>query len=70
MTEGETETRQSPRGRGMFGFLWEHKVWWLFPLVVLLFLIGIIYVLGHMSAADPETYPTSRLNNNPYFHVC
>jgi hypothetical protein len=70
MTEGETEKRQSARSRGMFGFLWEHKVWWLFPLVVLLFLIGIIYVLGHMSAADPEMYPTTHLNNNPYFHVC
>jgi hypothetical protein len=45
-------------------------VWWLLPLVVLLFLIGIIYVLGHMSAADPEMYPTTHLNNNPYFHVC
>lgn len=49
---------------GMFGYFWQRKVWWILPLGVLLLLLVLIYVLGHLSAADPEMYPTTMLNNS------
>lgn len=49
---------------GMFGFLRQNKIWWLLPLAVLLLLLGIICVLGHLSSADTEMYPTTQLRQN------
>jgi hypothetical protein len=53
MNESGDEARQTRSARG-------HKMWWLLPLLVLFVLIGLIYVLGHMSSADSEMYPTTR----------
>jgi hypothetical protein len=55
---------------GLFQRLWRQKSWWLLPLVVLLLLIGAFYVLGHLSAADPETYPTTLINVTSSLHLC
>ncbi len=46
-------------GEGFFRAAWKYKLWWLPALVVLLTLIGIVYVLGHLSSTDSEMYPTS-----------
>ena len=35
--------------------------WWVLALVVLVVLVGIIYLLSHLSAADSEMYPTTML---------
>lgn len=59
MTDSQKETEQATETAGVFGHLWRNKIWWLLPLAVLLLLIAMIYVLGHLSAADPETYPTT-----------
>ncbi|HMD42790.1 MAG TPA: hypothetical protein VKH45_06945 [Candidatus Acidoferrum sp.] len=53
--------QQSKVGDAFGGILWRHKSWWLPALVVLLVLVGIVYVLGHLSSADSEMYPTSWL---------
>lgn len=37
-------------------FLWERKLWWLIPTVVILLLIGIILVLTQGSAIAPFIY--------------
>ena len=50
-------------------FLWQRKLWWLLPLVVLLLLLGILYVLGHLSSADPEMYPTTQQENSAVIRV-
>jgi hypothetical protein len=56
----EPQKQAQPAGAGgIWGVLWQRKVWWLWPLIVLLLLIAVIYVLAHLSAADPETYPTT-----------
>lgn len=54
--------QRSDETGGLFGFLRQRKSWWLLPLAVLCLLLGILYLLGHMSSADPETYPTTRGN--------
>lgn len=70
MTEVEKRTQQSAPTGGIFGILWRYKSWWLLPLAVLLLLIGILYLLTHMSAADPEMYPTTLLSRTSLFHAC
>jgi hypothetical protein len=59
------ETLQTNQTSGAFAFLWQRKTWWLLPLAVLAFLLVIIYVLVHLSAADSEMYPTTRLLFGP-----
>jgi hypothetical protein len=44
---------------GPIALLWRTKAWWLMPLVILALLLIGIYVLVHLSVADPETYPTT-----------
>jgi Family of unknown function (DUF5989) len=62
---------QHPQATGSaFSFLWQRKLWWLLPLAVLLLLVGILYVLGRMSAADPEMYPTTRQNDSITIRSC
>jgi hypothetical protein len=40
----------------LFGFLWERKLWWLSPVVLVLLLFGILIVLGQSSAIAPFIY--------------
>lgn len=54
MTDSHNETQVPPVSRG-------RKLWWLLPLGVLVLLMGMIYMLVHMSSADPEMYPTTQL---------
>jgi hypothetical protein len=54
----------------MFRILWQHRSWWLLPMVVLFLLIGVFYVLGHLAAADPEMYPTTFLSRLSYLRAC
>jgi len=63
MNESGNEARQASAGRG-------RKMWWLLPLLVLFLLIGIIYVLGHMSSADSEMYPTTRCVSATRARLC
>jgi len=56
--------------RGIIAFLWQRKSWWLLPLAVLLCLLGTIYLLVHLSASDPETYPTSSRDCSHYSRLC
>lgn len=59
MSKTDSELQQT-QGNGMFAFLWQRKIWWLLPLVMLMVLLVIIYVLIHLSAADSEMYPTTQ----------
>ncbi|MGB7844201.1 MAG: DUF5989 family protein [Candidatus Acidiferrum sp.] len=70
MSERGEEALQSLAVGGAPGFVWQRRLWWLLPLAVLMGLVGIIYVLGHMSSADPEMYPTTLKNNTSYSRVC
>jgi Family of unknown function (DUF5989) len=70
MSELEKKTQPAPATGGILSFLWQHKAWWILPLAVLLLLVGILYALGHMSAADPEMYPTTQLNSPSNFRAC
>ncbi len=41
----------------VFAFLWQRKLWWLLPLVLLLLVIGILFALAQMSSVAPWMYP-------------
>jgi hypothetical protein len=41
----------------VFTFLWQRKLWWLIPLAVLLFLIGILFAVAQVSSVAPWMYP-------------
>jgi len=65
--KGPEKRGQTPgRTSGVFAFLWERKIWWLWPLAVLVALIAIIYALAHLSAADSEMYPTTTRQGPAY----
>ena len=40
----------------LFQFLWERKLWWLFPMVFILLAFGILLVMTQGSAVAPFIY--------------
>tara|TARA_B100001029_G_C15044625_1_gene446191 strand:- start:1710 stop:1889 length:180 start_codon:yes stop_codon:yes gene_type:complete len=40
----------------LFKFLWKRKLWWLFPLVFLVVLIGLIIAFGTATGIGPFIY--------------
>lgn len=63
MTDLQKDTQTVPRAR-------TRRTWWLLPLLVLFVLVGIIYVLVHMSSADSEMYPTTQLRSTAAVRLC
>lgn len=39
-----------------FGFLWRQKLWWMMPMFAVIFLFGLLLVLGQSSALAPFIY--------------
>jgi hypothetical protein len=39
-----------------FGFLWRQKLWWMMPMFLVIFVFGILLVLGQNSAIAPFIY--------------
>ena len=42
--------------RELLAFLWERKLWWLAPMVVILILFGLFLVFAQSSAIAPFIY--------------
>lgn len=42
--------------RNLFHFLVEYKMWWMIPMVVMLFLLFIIIILGQSTPLGPLIY--------------
>ncbi len=40
----------------LFGFLWERKLWWLIPMVVVLVAFGLLLVFAQASGIAPFIY--------------
>lgn len=40
----------------LLGFLWEQKLWWMVPMVVVLVLVGALLVFAQGSALAPFVY--------------
>jgi uncharacterized membrane protein len=70
MGGGIKAAQQSEEANGFVGVVWRHKGWWLPAVVVLLVLVGIVYVMGHLSSADSEMYPTSSFQTSTYLRLC
>jgi hypothetical protein len=43
--------------RDLLRFLWREKIWWLIPLMVLLFLFALVITLGVTTGLGPFVYP-------------
>ena len=69
MSDRISEIQPGATGGGILSVAWKHKLWWLPALVVLLALIGIVYVLGHLSSTDSEMYPTSSRSEGVNFYL-
>jgi len=41
----------------VFSFLWQRKLWWLVPLAILIFLIGVLFAIAQASSVAPWMYP-------------
>ncbi len=39
-----------------FGFLWRQKLWWMIPMFGVIFIFGLLLVLGQSSAIAPFIY--------------
>lgn len=39
-----------------FGFLWRQKLWWMIPMFGVIFVFGLLLVLGQNSALAPFIY--------------
>ena len=37
-------------------FLWQRKLWWLIPMIVILVLFGLLFILAGSSAVAPFIY--------------
>jgi hypothetical protein len=42
--------------RELFGFLWHTKWWWLTPMVLVLFIFGLLVLFAQSSAIAPFIY--------------
>ena len=40
----------------LFAFLWQRKLWWLLPMIVMLLVFGVLLVLAQGSAIAPFIY--------------
>ena len=39
-----------------FGYLWRQKLWWMMPMFFVIFLFGLLLILGQSSALAPFIY--------------
>ena len=42
--------------RSFFKFMYEKKVYWMYPIIIVVILIGILVLLGEGSAVSPFIY--------------
>lgn len=57
MREGEGMVREnSDRIREIWGFLMTSKKWWLYPIIIILFVLGVVIVFAETSAVAPLIY--------------
>ncbi|MEM7532153.1 MAG: DUF5989 family protein [Chloroflexota bacterium] len=40
----------------LLAFLWERKLWWLMPMVVVLLLLGLLIIFASVSGIGPFVY--------------
>ena len=42
--------------KDLWGFMKENKRWWLLPIFIIIFLVGVLIVLGQSSSLSPFVY--------------
>ena len=57
MTVMEQLANRSSIVAEVFAFLWQRKLWWLMPLAVLIFVIGVLFLIAQVSSVAPWMYP-------------
>jgi hypothetical protein len=41
----------------LVSFLWANKRWWMVPMIIVLFVFGVLLILAQISAIAPFIYP-------------
>ncbi|MDO8657398.1 MAG: DUF5989 family protein [Candidatus Levybacteria bacterium] len=41
----------------LFGFLWDHKLWWIIPVIFVMLIITFILIFGQSTGIAPFIYP-------------
>ena len=42
--------------RAFFRFLWQQRLWWLIPLMIILFIFGALLLIGQQTVLAPFIY--------------
>lgn len=37
-------------------YMWENKIWWMAPIIIMLLLVGILIIFAQSSAVSPFVY--------------
>jgi len=40
----------------MYYFIWERKIWWLTPIIIMLLVVGILIIFGSSTSVSPFVY--------------
>ncbi len=43
--------------RGLFGFLWKNKLWWIIPMIILLIIFFLLMIFAQSTPLGPLIYP-------------
>jgi Family of unknown function (DUF5989) len=52
----QTTRRRSGIVGELFSFFWANKRWWMFPMIIVLLLFGVMLILAQSSAIAPFIY--------------
>jgi hypothetical protein len=42
--------------RELLSFLWQERIWWMIPMVIVLILLGVLIIFAEQSAVAPFIY--------------
>lgn len=56
MAKGQRLASKASIIREFLGFLWERKLWWMIPMFLVFFAIGLVLVFAQSSALAPFIY--------------
>ncbi len=43
--------------KGLLNFLWKKKIYWLIPLMIILFIFAVVIIIGASTGLGPLIYP-------------
>jgi len=56
MSNAGWEARRSGQVQDLFRFLWQHRLWWIIPMLIAVILFGFLLSLGLLTSMGPFVY--------------